>query len=56
MLSHPAFFSAEVGRDTESKALLAEKNVSAVTGVDRPDGVVFRELADVAVFFVEVSL
>ena len=56
MLSHPAFFSAEVGCDTESEALLAEKNVSAVTGVDGPDGVVFREVADVAVFFVEVSL
>ena len=56
MLSHPAFFSAEVGSDTESEALLAEKNVSAVTGVDGPDGVVLREVADIAVFFVEVSL
>ena len=56
MLSHPAFFSAEVGSDSESKALLAEKNVSAVTGVDRPNGVLFREVNDIAVFFVEVCL
>ena len=56
MLSHPALVTSEVGSDTESKAFLAEKNVSAVAGVYRPDGVVFREVADVTVFFVELCL
>ena len=34
MLSHPAFLASEVGSNTESEALLTEKNVSSVTGVD----------------------
>ena len=56
MLSHPAFLSAEVGCNAERKALLAEPNVSAVARVDRPDGVVLREVADIAVLLIEVSL
>ena len=56
MFRHPSFFSAEVGRDAERKALLAEQDVSAVAGVDRPDGVVLREMADVAVLLVELRL
>ncbi len=56
MLSHPAFFSAEVRSDSESKALFAEQNVSAVTRVDRPNGVLFREVNDITVFFVKVCL
>ena len=35
--------------DTESEALLAEKNVSAVCGVDGPDGVVLGEVYDISV-------
>ena len=54
VLSHPAFFSAEVGSDTQSEALLTEQNVSAVTGVDGPDGVVLREVADVTVLLVDI--
>ena len=42
MLGHPAFVSALVGSDTESKALLAEQYVSAVAGVDGPDCVVLE--------------
>ena len=56
MLSHPAFLTAEVGGDTESEALLAEQNVSAVAGVDGPDGVVLREVADVAVVLIKLRL
>ena len=56
MLSHPAFFSAEVGSNSEGKALFTQKNVSAVTGVDRPNGVLFREMNDITVFFIEVCL
>ena len=56
MLSHPAFLSAEVRSDAERKALLAEQNVSAVARVDRPNGIVLREVADIAVLFIEVSL
>lgn len=50
----PALVSALIGSDTESKALFAEKHVSAVTGVDGHNGVVFGELADVSLFFVDV--
>jgi len=54
MLSKPAFFSCEVGCYTESEALFAEKNVSAVTGVNGHDGIVFRELNDITIFFVDI--
>ena len=56
MLSHPAFVLALVGSDTECKALLAEENVSAVCGVDGPDSVVLRELNNVSVFGINISL
>ena len=56
MLGHPVFLAAEVGSDTQSEALLAEEHVSAVAGVDRPDGVVLREVADVTVVLIELSL
>ena len=56
MLSHPALVLALVGSDTQCKALLAEENVSAVCGVDGPDSVVLRELNDVSVLGINVSL
>ena len=56
MLSHPGLVLALEGSDTESEALLAEENVSAVCGVDRPDSVLFGELNDVSVLGVNVSL
>ena len=55
MLCHPALFSAEVGCYPECEALLSEKHVSAVTGVDRPDRVVLREVAYVPVILVDVG-
>ena len=54
MFCHPAFVSAEVGSDTESEALLTEKYVSAVAGVDGPDCVIFGEMNNVSVVFVHV--
>ena len=55
MLSHPAFVSAEVGSDTESEALLAEKHVSAVAGVDGPDCVILAGSEQMyLLFFVHV--
>ena len=56
MFSHPALFICKVGSDTECKALLAQKNVSAVTGVNGPDCVVLGEVADVSVLFGKLSL
>ena len=56
MLCHPALFSAKVGGNAKCKALLAEQHVSAVTGVDGHDGVVLREVGDIAVLFVKSSL
>ena len=54
MLCHPAFLSTKVGGYTESEALLTEKNVSAVTGVNRPDGVVLGEMTDVSLLLIDV--
>ena len=56
MLSHPAFLPALVGGNAEREALLAEEDVSAVSGVDGNDGIVLRELADVSLFLVNVAL
>ena len=54
MFSHPVFLASEVGSNTEGEALLAEQYVSAVAGVDRPDGVVLGEVADVTVLLVKL--
>ena len=56
MLCHPVLFSAEGGGYAQSKALFAEQNVSAVAGVDGHDGVVLREVDDVSLLGVELSL
>ena len=56
MFSHPAFVLTLEGSDTQSEALLAQQNVTAVSGVDRPDCVFFRELYDITVFRINVSL
>ncbi len=56
MLSHPALFATEEGGDTQREALLAEQHVAAVTGVDAPDGVVLREVNDIAVLLIELRL
>ena len=56
MLRHPAFLAPEIGCNTESETLLSEKNVSAVSGVYAPNGVVLREVTDITVLFVEVCL
>ena len=56
MLSHPALFTAQVRGNAERKALFAKEHISAVAGVDRHDGIVLREVCDITVFFVQVSL
>ena len=56
MLCHPFLFPAEGGGYAQCKALFAEQNVSAVAGVDGHDGVVLREVDDVSLLGVELSL
>ena len=56
MLRHPALLPAEVGSDAQRKALFAQQHVSAVAGVDRDDGVVLGEVANVAVFLINLAL
>ena len=56
MLCHPALVLALIGRDTKSEALLSEKNVSAVSGVYRPDRIVLGELNYISLFGIYVSL
>ena len=56
MLCHPALVLALVGSDTQREALLAEQNISAVSGVYRPDRVVLGELNYVSLLGVNVSL
>ncbi len=56
MLSHPAFVLTLEGSDTQSEALLAQQNVSAVSRVDRPDRVLFRELYDITLLRINICL
>ncbi len=55
MLGLPALFPALIGGYTKSKALLAEKDISAVSGVDGDNGVILRELADITLLGVDVA-
>ena len=55
MLGHPAFLAAEVGRNPQRETFLAQKNVAAVAGVYRNDGVVLREVADIPLFLVNIA-
>lgn len=55
MFGKPSLVAAEIGRYAQSKALLAEEHIAAVTGVDGHDGVVLGELADVTLLFVDVG-
>ena len=52
---HPALFPTLVGSDSQRKALFAEKNVSAVSGVNGDNSIIFGELADISVFGVNVA-
>ena len=54
MLCHPAFLFAQVACDSESQAFFAQQDVSAVTGVNRPDGVVFRKMHDVSIVLIDI--
>ena len=56
MLGHPALVLALEGSDAQSKALLAQQNVSAVAGVHGDDRIVLREVADVALLSVDLAL
>ena len=56
MLRHPAFLPSEVGRNAQGEALLAQQDISAVVGVDGPDGVILREVNDIAVLGVQRCL
>jgi len=56
MLCHPFLFPAEGGGYAQCKALFAEQNVSAVVGVDGDDLVLLREVDDVSLLGVELSL
>jgi len=53
---HPSLALAENGADAKCKTFLAEENIAAVSGVDAPDCVLFRELCDVFVFCVDLCL
>ena len=54
VLCHPALLATKVGSNTKSEALLTEKNVSAVTGVNRPDSVILGEMNDVSLLLVKI--
>ena len=54
VLSHPPFLTSKVRSDTKSEALLAKKNVAAISGVNGPDSVILREMAYVSVFLINI--
>ena len=56
MLGHPSFGLCLVGSDAQRKALLAHQRVAAVARIDRPDGVVFGEMAEVALGGIQLGL
>ena len=53
MFRKPALLAREERGDAQRKALLAEQDVSAVAGVDAQNGVVLREVHDIALFLVD---
>ena len=56
MFRLPAFVFALIGRDAQCEALFAQQHVAAVAGVDGHDGVVLREVDDIALFLVQLRL
>ena len=56
MLCHPALGLALIGSNTQCKALFAQEYVPAVTGIHRDNGVILREVADIALLFINVAL
>ena len=56
MLGHPALVLALEGSDAQREALLAQQHVSAIAGVHGDDGVVLREVADIALLSVDLAL
>ena len=50
VFGHPLVLTSNGRSDAESKALLAEQSVAAVTGTEGPDFLGFREVADVFFF------
>ena len=55
MFSHPALVLALEGGDAQGEALLAQQHVSAVAGVDGPNGVILGELQNVALLIVQLA-
>ncbi len=56
MLGHPALGFGLEGGDAQGEALFAQEHIAAVAGVDAPDGVILREVDDVALGLVQVLL
>ena len=56
VLGHPPLLTAEVRGDAQSEALLALKDIAAVVGVHRNDGIVLREVDDVLIVLIKVAL
>ena len=54
MLGHPALGFGLEGGDAQGEALFAQQHIAAVAGVDAPDGVILREVDDVAVLLAEI--
>ncbi len=55
MLGQPALLPRQVGADAQGQALLGKKNIPAVTGADRNDRVVLREMANQAACRVQLE-
>ena len=56
MFSHPALIFALVGSNSERKAFFAQQNVSAVTGVNGTNHILFGEMNDITFFGIDISL
>ena len=56
MLREPSFFISQIRRYTKSKALFTQKNISAITGVNGHNRIVFRKLHYITIFLVKILL
>ena len=55
MLGQPSLLFAEIASDAQRLAFLSQQGIAAVIGPDAPNRVVFREMADITAFRIDVG-
>ena len=55
MFGEPALRAGEIGTDSQGQTFLAQQNIPAVTGSDRDDGVILREVTNETAFRIHIQ-